>query len=306
MSVDVHVVLAGAIVGLVVGMTGMGGGALMTPILVLLFRVQPLAAVASDLVASFLMKPIGAAVHIRRGTVHRDIAIWLTVGSVPSAFAGVLLLRALGRGHQIQNVVQFGLGAALVLAALAMSLKAVLAVRHRARTRGSTGPAAPAPVRVRPLPTVALGAAGGLVVGMTSVGSGSLIIVFLLFLYPRLHARELVGTDLVQAIPLVGSAALGHVLFGDFRFGLTVSLLIGSVPGVYLGAQLSAHARSSVIRPILVFVLLASGLKLVQLTNLQLGLALLTVALTGPPLWAFVRATDGLMVRRAPTTDLPA
>ncbi|MEA3019875.1 MAG: uncharacterized protein QOI47_1399, partial [Actinomycetota bacterium] len=122
------------------------------------------------------------------------------------------------------------------------------------------------------------GVLGGLVVGMSSVGSGSLMIVMLLVLYPRLTASELVGTDLVQAIPLVGSAALGHVLYGDFRLGLTASLLLGSLPGVYLGARISSRAPDRLIRPVLVVVLAASGLKLLSVSNVVLGAFLLVAA----------------------------
>jgi hypothetical protein len=268
MPVDLSVTLAGAIVGFVVGLTGMGGGALMTPVLVLLFNVQPLAAVSSDLVASFVMKPVGAAVHLRRGTVHRELAGWLMLGSVPSAFAGVLALRALGSGQRVQDTVQIALGVALLLAASTLALKVAMTMRER-----DPGSAEGDDVAVRRLPTVAVGVVGGLVVGMTSVGSGSLIIVALLFLYPGLRAARLVGTDLVQAIPLVGSAALGHVLFGDFRLGLTGSLLLGSVPAVYLGARLSSYAPTRILRPVLALVLVISGLKLVHVGNTGLAVA---------------------------------
>src|SRR3954454_3791311 len=110
MHLDLLVALAGLIVGFVVGLTGMGGGALMTPILVLVFNVQPLAAVSSDLVASMIMKPVGGAVHLRRGTVHKGLVKWLVVGSVPAAFAGVLVLKALGNSAGVQNVVKTCLG----------------------------------------------------------------------------------------------------------------------------------------------------------------------------------------------------
>src|SRR5947209_17135032 len=116
MHIDPYVALAGLIVGFTVGLTGMGGGALMTPILVLLFKVQPLAAVSSDLVAAVLMKPVGAAVHARHGTVNKGLVRWLALGSVPSAFAGVLIIRALGDGAQVQNLVKTALGVAVLTA----------------------------------------------------------------------------------------------------------------------------------------------------------------------------------------------
>ncbi|MDQ1372710.1 MAG: uncharacterized protein QOJ09_48 [Actinomycetota bacterium] len=257
MHIDPLVSLAGLLVGFVVGLTGMGGGALMTPILVVLFGVQPLAAVSSDLVAAVIMKPIGGGVHLRRGTVHLGLVRFLCIGSVPAAFAGVLILKSMGSGQQLQDRVSLALGIALLTAASAIVAKAFVQ-----RGRGVAGTVHE--ITVRRGRTIAIGVLGGLVVGMTSVGSGSLMIVLLLLLYPSLQASALVGTDLVQAVPLVASAALGHVLFGDFHLGLTTSLLIGSAPGVYLGARASARAPDGVIRPVLVLVLVLSGLKLLK------------------------------------------
>ncbi|CUU58326.1 hypothetical protein Ga0074812_11898 [Parafrankia irregularis] len=280
MEIDPLVTLAGVLVGFVVGLTGMGGGALMTPILVLLFGVQPLAAVSSDLVASAVMKPVGATVHLRRGTVHRGLVTWLVLGSVPAGFCGVLILRAMGDGEAVQDRMKIFMGAVLIIAALAMLAKAEL---DRRRGPAPTDDAA-AEVTVRRLPTLAVGVVGGLVVGMTSVGSGSLIIVLLLALYPSIRASQLVGTDLAQAVPLVAAASLGHLLFGDFQLGLTGSLLIGSLPGVYLGARISAgSATSALIRPAIVVVVSLSGLKLVGVPTGVLGvvLALMLVAAAG-------------------------
>ncbi len=297
MHIDIAIAAAGLVVGLVVGLTGMGGGALMTPILVLLFHVSAPAAVASDLVAAFVMKPIGGVVHARRGTVQKDLVKWLVVGSVPFAFSGVFLLKMLGRGETVQNGTKLALGFALLLAAGSMCVKAYLQLRRWRKNReiladGGTLPPRP-PFVVRPLPTVAIGAVGGLVVGMTSVGSGSLIIISLLLLYPSLRAKELVGTDLVQAVPLVGAAALGHILFGDFQLALTSSLLLGSIPGVYLGARFSSVAPDGVIRRVLVFVLMASGLKMLNVATSDLGIILLAAAITGPAIWAMIRVSQG-------------
>jgi uncharacterized membrane protein YfcA len=286
------------LIGIVVGLTGMGGGALMTPVLVLFFGVQPLAAVSSDLVASAVMKPFGSVVHLRRGTVHLGLVKWLCLGSVPSAFCGVLVTRSLGHGEHLQHVVKVSLGVVLVLAACALIGKAYLALVQRARRRAAREAAPPANsppegLRVRPLPTVLIGAVGGLVVGMTSVGSGSLIIISLILLYPRLQASQLVGTDLVQAVPLVCSAALGHVLFGDFQLTVTTSLLVGSIPGVLLGATLSSRAPGGLIRRTLALVLLASGLKLLDASNATLGAVLVAVAVLGPPVWMLARRHHG-------------
>ena len=291
MGIDGYVALAGLLVGLTVGLTGMGGGALMTPLLVLLFKVQPLAAVSSDLVAAVIMKPVGGGVHLRRGTVNLALVRWLMVGSVPAAFTGVLVLRALGQGAVVQARLTQALGVALLVAAGSIAAKALLQARRASRAaRTGREPAGARPFRVRPLPTVLVGAVGGLVVGMTSVGSGSLMIVLLLVLYPMLRSSELVGTDLVQAIPLVASAALGHLLFGDFRLGLPASLLVGSVPGVWLGARLSSRANDAVIRPALALVLVASGLRLLGLASLEMALVVVALVLVGVPLWGAVDA----------------
>ena len=311
---DLAVAVAGLLVGFTVGLTGMGGGALMTPILVLLFKVQPLAAVSSDLVASFIMKPVGGGVHLRRRTVNFALVKWLMVGSVPAAFAGVLVLRRLGDGAAVQTRVKEALGIALVAAALSVAAKALLQFRATRRAgreaavsvgrpgRTRAGPAASTAAgegsplaprrrfRARPLPTVLVGVVGGLVVGMTSVGSGSLMIVMLMLLYPMLSSAELVGTDLVQAIPLVGSAALGHLLFGDFKLDLTASLLVGCLPGVYFGARVSSRARDAVIRPALAVILLASGLKLLELGTRQLVVVTVAVVLLAVPLWGALDA----------------
>jgi uncharacterized membrane protein YfcA len=288
--------LAAAGVGIVVGLTGMGGGALMTPVLVLLFGVPPLTAVSSDLVSAAIMKPVGSVVHLRRGTVHLRLVAALCAGSVPAAFCGVLVARALGDSAGVQHVIQVALGIALLIAATGLTVRAYLRLLERARERD--GVAAPLPqgrptVQLRVWQTVAVGAVGGLVVGMTSVGSGSLIIIALMALYPGLRASELVGTDLVQAVPLVASAALGHILFGDFSMELTLPLLVGSIPGVWLGARLSSSLPGGMVRRALAFVLLASALKLLgastSLTALLLGLTLVLA----PLLWMLARRRHG-------------
>jgi hypothetical protein len=309
-SFDPALVAACFGIGIVVGLTGMGGGALMTPVLVLFFNIPPLTAVSSDLVAAAVMKPVGGMVHLRRGTVNLHLVKWLCIGSVPAAFAGVLLMRALGEGEQLQDMVQLALGAALLIAATGLAVRAYLRLLERARRRD--GRAAPLPqgrpeVVLRILPTVVVGVVGGLVVGMTSVGSGSLVIISLMALYPLLKASSLVGTDLVQAVPLVASAALGHILFGDFRLDLTASLILGSVPGAWLGARLSSRAPGGLVRRALAFVLLASSLKLLGVPTLQTGIALGVLALAAPVAWMLVRRRHGfpaLASRRSPRPAL--
>jgi uncharacterized membrane protein YfcA len=242
------------------------------------------------------MKPVGSVVHLRRGTVHLGLVKWLCAGSVPAAFGGVIIARSLGAGEGVQNLIRTALAIALLLSAAGLMVRAYMRLVEHARVRD--GRAAPLPqgrprVEVRPLPVLMVGIVGGIVVGMTSVGSGSLIIIALMALYSHLKASELVGTDLVQAVPLVASAALGHLMFGDFHRGLTTSLLVGCIPGVWLGAHLSARAPGGIVRRALAFVLLASALKLLDVSTTHTGMILLAVAILAPLLWMAVRRRHG-------------
>ncbi len=288
---DLGLVLGGFLVGIVVGLTGMGGGALMTPMLVFFFGVNPLAAVSSDLVTTAVMKPFGGAVHAARRSVNWSLVGWLAVGSVPSAFAGALLLRLLGQGAGVDRVVMLALGVALLLAASMLIAKAYVAMIRRGTAADDERAARP--LVVRPLPTVAIGVVGGLVVGMTSVGSGSLVIVALMVLYPYLSAGRLVGTDLVQAVPLVAAAAAGHLMFGEFQLAVATALIVGSVPGAVLGALVSSRAPSGLIRRALALVLLASGLKLLGVSTPVTATVLVVALVLGPLLWMAVRWRHG-------------
>jgi uncharacterized membrane protein YfcA len=304
---DWTLALAAFGIGVVVGLTGMGGGALMTPVLVLFFNVSAPAAVSSDLIASAIMKPVGSIVHLRARTVRMDLVRWLCVASVPTAFCGVLIGHALGSGTSVQNAIQKALGIALIIAALGLFARAYLRLAERARARDAhrdPDPTGRPDLVIRPVPTLLVGAVGGLVVGLTSVGSGSLIIIALMMLYPRLRASELVGSDIVQAVPLVASAAIGHLIFGDVKFDVTGALLVGSIPGAFVGAQLSSRLPSALIRRALAFVLLASALKLLgATTTLTIVVLVAIVALSGP-VWMALRHAHGLPawpVRDSPT-----
>jgi len=260
------IVLGSAIVGLLVGLTGAGGGALMTPMLILLFSVKPSAAISSDLVAAVVMRPVGAAVHFQRGTVNLRLVGWLSAGSVPAAFGGAYLLHVLGHAKQATHRIELALGAALLVGATAMVVRYLLDRRSGNDRRGLVSEVSP-----RPLPTLAIGILGGLVVGMTSVGAGSLMIVLLMFSYPALAARQLVGTDLAQAIPLTASAALGALVFGQVDLPLTSSIIIGSVPAVLIGSLLSSRVSDRYLRPAITVVILASGLKYVGVGTVPLA-----------------------------------
>lgn len=262
MDINPAMTVVGLVIGGLVGLTGMGGGALMTPVLVFFFGVDALTAISSDLVISLFMKPFGGLVHLLKRTVDLRLVGLLVAGSVPGAFLGAVITSLLP-GDSVQSVLLVLLGGALLLAAAGLIARAWIQMTT-ARSPLGEGPARmgrPA-IRVRPLPTVVLGAVAGLMVGLTSVGAGSIVIVALLLLYPALKASQLVGTDLVQAVPLVGAAALGHALYGDVDLGVAGSVLIGAIPGVLVGAWLSSRAPGGIIRRVLAVLLMASGLKL--------------------------------------------
>jgi uncharacterized protein len=281
--IDPYIVLGSAIVGLLVGMTGAGGGALMTPMLILLFGVTPSAAISSDLVAAVVMRPFGAGVHLRAGTVNLRLVRWMVLGSVPAAFLGAYLLHALGNSKAAQQHIETVLGAALLIGAGAMALRFVLD-----RRTGSDRVGVVHDIEPRPLLTVAIGIIGGLIVGLTSVGSGSLMIVLLLFAYPAIGANQLVGTDLTQAVPLTLAAALGALAFGHVVLAVTGSLIIGSVPAVLVGSMLSSTVPDRYVRPAITFVIFASGLKYVGLGTTALGWTLCAMLLAVATLWLVI------------------
>ncbi len=264
-TLDPYLSAGGLLVGVVVGLTGMGGGALMTPMLVFVFGVNPLAAISSDIVASLFMKPVGAFVHLRRGTVNLKLVGWLCLGSVPAAFSGAWLISLVPHDASLDELLKHALGAALLLATAGLFVRTAIQMwRNRLPLgEGPARPTRPPAVTVRPLPTLLLGATAGLMVGLTSVGAGSIVVVVLLLMYPGLRASSLVGTDLAQAIPLVAAAAAGHVLFGAFSLTITSSILLGAIPGAWIGAQISSRAPGGIIRRVLAVLLLGSGLKLI-------------------------------------------
>ncbi len=297
MHVDPYIVIGSAVVGLLVGMTGAGGGALMTPMLILLFGIKAPAAISSDLVAAVVMRPVGAVVHMRQGTVNYRLVGWLALGSVPMAFLGAYLLHLLGSASAAPARVEQALGAALLTGAAAMVIRYVMDLRA-----GRSRAAALRELVVRPLPTVAIGMIGGVIVGLTSVGSGSLMIVLLLFAYPMISASRLVGTDLVQAVPLTLAAAAGALVFGHVEFGVTISIILGSVPAVIVGSLFSARAKDAYVRPVIAFVIFASGLKYVGVGTTALGWTLAAVVLAGAAGWVTLTL---LRQRRAASTPTP-
>ena len=292
MTLDLPLALGGLLVGTVVGLTGMGGGALMTPMLVFFFKADPLTAISSDLVASVVMKPAGAFVHLRNNTVNLELVKLLCIGSVPAAFGGAWFISMQPRGEALDAILKVLLGLALLLAAAGLVTRALFQMWRNRLPLGEGAARMSRPqVQIKPIPTVVLGAVAGFIVGVTSVGSGSLIIVTLLLIYPGLKASSLVGTDLTQAIPLVASAALGHVLFGSFSMAITTSLLLGAIPGAFIGAQISSRAPGGVIRRALAVLLLASGLRLLGLSTELVLLSAVLALVGGSLLWIVIRRT---------------
>ena len=282
MHLDVLLILASAVVGLLVGITGTGGGAVMTPMLVLLFGVAPSAAIASDLVATLVMRPAGALVHWRRHTVQRRVAALLCVGSVPSAFLGTFVMDRIGTSANAELDLRHLLGVALVVGGAAMFARPFL---------GAGASSESGTLVVRTIPTVLTGVVGGFMVGLTSVGAGSLMMAALVLLYPSMSGSELVGTDLAQSVPLAFGATMGSLLFGHVGLDLTVAVIIGAVPATFVGSLISSRRANRFIRPLITVVVLMSGLKYLGLGSNVLVVAL--VAVVALALASLRRSTAG-------------
>ncbi|HEX3667191.1 MAG TPA: sulfite exporter TauE/SafE family protein [Rhizomicrobium sp.] len=248
--------VSGFAVGLLVGLTGVGGGSLMTPLLVLLFGIHPSTAVGTDLLYAAATKTVGTGVHGLRGTVDWGIVGWLAAGSVPAAAATLLILAHAGAQNSSTNhVITFVLGIALLATAVAILFRRVI-LGYFAR-RG-----APDPRRTR-IATVVLGLILGALVSLSSVGAGAIGVTVLLVLYPSLPASKLVGSDIAHAVPLTLIAGCGHWLMGSVNFTLLFSLLVGSIPGIIIGSLVSSRTPDHVLRPILASTLALVGGRLI-------------------------------------------
>jgi uncharacterized protein len=247
--------IAGLLVGFLVGLTGVGGGSLMTPVLVLLFGVSPTTAVGTDLLFASTTKIAGSLVHGTRHSVDWTIVRRLATGSVPAAIVTLVLISGVGQPPRAaSHVMMMILGAMLILTAVATLFQkqlAALAQRGEQRTReAALGP------------TIGLGALLGVAVTMSSVGAGAIGVTALLMLYPALRVSRIVGSDIAHAVPLTMIAGFGHWVIGDVHLPLLVNLLVGSIPGVIVGSVLSTRSPDRVLRPVLAVVLLISGYKL--------------------------------------------
>lgn len=264
---DLMYSISGFAVGVLVGITGVGGGSLMTPLLVFLFNFQPAVAVGTDLLYAAITKTGGVAVHHgKHQSVDWRVVGLLSIGSLPLAIATLFAIRYfMSVGTETTGAISWSLGLALILTSTALLVRAALlrgrvdAKDHEASMQSSARFQSGGEIPM----TILIGAVLGVLVTLSSVGAGALGTVALLFLYPRASTLKIVGTDLAHAIPLTAIAGMGHWLLGNVNFTLLGSLLIGSLPGIWLGSQLSAKIPEKWLRPFLALILMIIGLKFV-------------------------------------------
>jgi hypothetical protein len=249
---------SGFAVGLIVGLTGVGGGSLMTPLLILLFGVHPATAVGTDLLYAGLTKAVGTTVHGRSGSVNWHIVSLLASGSIPASVATLLALHALGPRTEATSVlISFVLGMALLATA------ASLVLRNRLIGLSAAADGATIASEWQAVLTVLVGVAVGVLISISSVGAGAIGVTALYFLYPRLPAKMIVGSDIAHAVPLTLVAGSGYWLLGSIDWGMLGSLLVGSVPGIIVGSASAPRIPDAVLRPILATVLALVGARLV-------------------------------------------
>jgi uncharacterized membrane protein YfcA len=255
---DPAIIVFGLGIGLLVGMTGMGGASLMTPLLILVFGISPVTAIGTDIFYAAITKTVGGFQHLRLKTVHRGLAFWLAVGSVPAALAGVYVIELLQRsyGDDLDTLVLGMLGGTLLVVGVATLLrsvffKEVIAERYAMHL-----------YRRHIIAAVVTGATTGFIIGLTSAGSGTLIAIALIAIF-QLTPQRVVGTDVFHAAILLWAAGIAHWVGGNVDFVLAGNILLGSVPGVLLGGLLAVRAPQSFLRRALAVVLLASGAMLV-------------------------------------------
>ena len=266
-------------VGILVGMTGIGGGSLMTPLLILVFGVKPITAVGTDLAYAAVTKTVGGYKHWRQNTVELRLSTWMALGSVPAAVSGVFALHLLERatGHDFDELLLTILSAALLLTGVATLVRAFLKSMHE-RERATI------PMATRhKVAAVTLGVFVGFVLGVTSAGSGALIAVGLILLF-RLIPTRVVGTDVFHAAILLWAAALAHIVAGNVDFALAANILIGSVPGVWMGSHWAIRVPANVLRTTLAVVLIGAGMALLG----KAGLGIPAIALVPFPLAVIV------------------
>jgi uncharacterized protein len=252
---DPAIVLFGFGIGVLVGMTGMGGGSLMTPLLILIFNTQPTTAIGTDIFYSAITKTVGGWRHLKMKTVNLELVRWLAYGSVPAAIAGVALVSQLEKHvseDKLDSLVYAVLGGTLLMVGI-ITLARALILRDLVKERDRFDVE-----RRHKIAAVGIGATTGFVIGITSAGSGTVIAILLIAVY-RLSPKKVVGTDVVHAAVLLSAAAVAHWVGGNIDFGLAGNILVGSLPGVVIGAALSDRAPQGFLRTALGIVLIASG-----------------------------------------------
>jgi uncharacterized membrane protein YfcA len=261
---DFRMSIVGLLVGFLIGLTGIGGGSLLAPILIVFFHVPPIWTVATDITYASLTKALGSFVHMRQKHVDLRVAFWLACGSVPAVISSVFLVQYVRKHYDalLNGLILHAIGITLMLVALFMVFKPLLMARLARRKPVETTRQSQRQERYRKLATVLVGAFVGILVGMTSVGSGTLIIVVMAFLYPELTSKELVGTDIFQGFLLLLAGAMGYLYSGAVNWPLVGLLLAGSLPGVYLGSRMSQFIPQRYLAPIVALSLALSGLKL--------------------------------------------
>jgi uncharacterized membrane protein YfcA len=257
---DPLIVLFGFGVGVLVGLTGVGGGSLMTPILILIFGFQPVTAVGTDLAYGAVTKTVGGWRHLRQRTVNSSLSTWMAIGSVPSAIGGVYALHALEKatGRSFDNTVLTAVAVALMFTGLAVLARALFLPKLVERERETF-----VMERRHKVAAVVLGILVGFVLGVTSAGSGSLIAVGLIMLF-RLAPRQVVATDIFHAAILLWAAAIAHIVAGNVDFALAGTILIGSLPGVWLGSHLSITTPVALLRTALGVIMIGAALGLLS------------------------------------------
>jgi hypothetical protein len=257
---DPAIIVFGLGIGVLVGMTGMGGGSLMTPLLILIFGTQPTTAIGTDIFYSAITKVVGSWRHLRMQTVNMELVKWLSMGSVPAAVAGVALVSVLERQvseERLNSLVYAVLGGTLLMVGV-ITLTRALILRNLIEERDRFEVE-----RRHKVAAVVIGATTGFVIGITSAGSGTVIAILLIAVY-RLAPKKVVGTDIVHAAILLSAAAIAHWVGGNIDFGLAGNILVGSIPGVIIGSALSEKAPQGFIRTALGLVLIGSGIVTIQ------------------------------------------
>jgi uncharacterized membrane protein YfcA len=257
---DPAIIFFGLGIGVLVGMTGMGGGSLMTPLLILIFGIQPTTAIGTDIFYSAVTKTVGGWRHLRMKTVNMELVKWLALGSVPAAISGVAIVSVLEKHigeDRLDSLVYAVLGGTLLMVGI-ITLARALILRDLVEERDRFDVE-----RRHKVAAVLIGATTGFVIGITSAGSGTVIAILLIAVY-RLAPKKVVGTDVFHAAVLLWAAGLAHIVGGNVDFSLAGNILIGSIPGVIIGSALSSKAPQGFIRTALGLVLVGSGIVTIQ------------------------------------------